>query len=106
MVRCHSWLCSANADAIHVAAGGIVFSGNGEILLQKRADNGQWGLPSGYVDTGESVKQAAVREILEETGDSRVSKTAGRNILGPCAQCYRRVSRWQPNPLRDTGLRV
>ena len=55
-------------DAIHVAAGGIVFNDNGEILLQKRADNGQWGLPSGYVDAGESVKQAAVREVLEETG--------------------------------------
>ena len=55
-------------DAIQVAAGGIVFNAQGEILLQKRADNGWWGLPCGYVDVGESVEQGALREIWEETG--------------------------------------
>ena len=76
-------------DAIHVAAGGIVFNARGEILLQKRADNGQWGLPSGYVDVGESVEQAAVREILEETGiRARVKRLVGiysdpqHNVIG------------------------
>ena len=54
-------------DAICVAASGIVFNEKRQILLQKRADNGQWGLPSGYVDIGESVEQGAVREIWEET---------------------------------------
>ena len=42
--------------------------GNGEILLIKRADNAHWGLPGGHVEPGESVAQAAVREVLEETG--------------------------------------
>ena len=55
-------------DAICVAASGIVFNEKRQILLQKRADNGQWGLPSGYVDTGESVEHGAIREIWEETG--------------------------------------
>ena len=55
-------------DAIHLAASGIVFNGKSEILLQKRADNGWWGLPSGHVDIGESVEQGAIREIWEETG--------------------------------------
>jgi ADP-ribose pyrophosphatase YjhB (NUDIX family) len=42
--------------------------GNGEILLIQRADNAHWGLPGGHVEPGESVAQATVREVLEETG--------------------------------------
>ncbi len=43
-------------------------SGSREVLLMQRSDNGHWGLPGGYVDPGESVLQAAVREVREETG--------------------------------------
>jgi ADP-ribose pyrophosphatase YjhB (NUDIX family) len=43
-------------------------AGASEILLMRRSDNGFWGLPGGYVDPGESVAQAAAREVLEETG--------------------------------------
>jgi ADP-ribose pyrophosphatase YjhB (NUDIX family) len=39
-----------------------------EILLMRRSDNACWGLPGGYVEPGESVTQAAAREVLEETG--------------------------------------
>jgi ADP-ribose pyrophosphatase YjhB (NUDIX family) len=39
-----------------------------EILLMRRSDNGHWGLPGGYVEPGESVQAAAVREVREETG--------------------------------------
>lgn len=39
-----------------------------ELLLMQRSDNGHWGLPGGYVEPGESVVEAARREILEETG--------------------------------------
>ncbi len=38
------------------------------ILLQKRADNGLWGLPGGSLEPGESLEEAAVREISEELG--------------------------------------
>lgn len=76
-------------DAVQAAAGGIVFNMNGEILLQKRADNGWWGLPCGYVDVGESVEHAAIREILEETGiHTRVKRLVGiysdpkHNVIG------------------------
>ena len=45
-----------------------VFNERGEILLQKRADNGFWSMPGGAVDPGESVQQGALREVWEETG--------------------------------------
>jgi ADP-ribose pyrophosphatase YjhB (NUDIX family) len=38
------------------------------VLLQRRDDNGLWGLPGGAVDPGESVSAAVVREVREETG--------------------------------------
>ncbi len=56
------------AERIGCATNGIVFDEDGEVLLQKRADNGWWGLPGGWVDPGESVEQGAVREVWEETG--------------------------------------
>lgn len=40
----------------------------GAFLLMQRSDNGQWGLPGGYVEKGESVGEAAQREVFEETG--------------------------------------
>ena len=39
-----------------------------EILLMRRSDNGYWGLPGGFVELGESVAEAARREVAEETG--------------------------------------
>jgi ADP-ribose pyrophosphatase YjhB (NUDIX family) len=46
-----------------------IFDGSRQkILLTKRTDNGQWCLPSGCVDAGESVAEACEREVLEETG--------------------------------------
>jgi ADP-ribose pyrophosphatase YjhB (NUDIX family) len=38
------------------------------LLLQRRADNGLWGLPGGGVEPGESLSEAVVREVREETG--------------------------------------
>ena len=52
--------------AVGVAA--VVFDGKGWVLLGKRADNGLWGLPSGHVEPAETVEEAAIREVREETG--------------------------------------
>ena len=44
---------------------------NNEILLAKRGTAvflGYWALPGGKVDAGETVEQAVVREVREETG--------------------------------------
>jgi 8-oxo-dGTP pyrophosphatase MutT (NUDIX family) len=46
----------------------VVVNGAGEILLICRTDNGNWALPGGAIDIGESLPQAGIRETLEETG--------------------------------------
>jgi 8-oxo-dGTP pyrophosphatase MutT (NUDIX family) len=50
------------------ACGTLVVNDRGEILLQRRRDTGQWALPMGKQELGETPSQAAVRETLEETG--------------------------------------
>jgi ADP-ribose pyrophosphatase YjhB (NUDIX family) len=40
----------------------------GEILMIQRSDNGNWAIPGGAIDLGESVSEAAIRETREETG--------------------------------------
>lgn len=42
----------------------------GHVLLHKRTDNGMWGLPGGMLEMGESLEDAAVREVFEEVGIS------------------------------------
>jgi ADP-ribose pyrophosphatase YjhB (NUDIX family) len=51
-----------------VAVNAVVFNGQREVLLAKRTDNGLWCLPGGHVDLGETVAQACLRELREETG--------------------------------------
>jgi 8-oxo-dGTP pyrophosphatase MutT (NUDIX family) len=46
----------------------LVVDGDGAILLQRRRDTGQWALPGGKQDFGESAAECAVRECEEETG--------------------------------------
>ncbi len=41
---------------------------SGRVLLMQRKDLGLWSLPGGHVDAEETVAQAAVREVAEETG--------------------------------------
>lgn len=45
-----------------------IYNADGALLLQKRADNGKWGLPGGYMELGESIADTAVREVYEEMG--------------------------------------
>lgn len=38
------------------------------VLLQRRADSGNWSAPGGVMEIGESLAAAATREVHEETG--------------------------------------
>lgn len=49
------------------AAGVALVSPRGRILFLQRAD-GVWELPGGGIEPGERPRQAAVREVVEETG--------------------------------------
>jgi ADP-ribose pyrophosphatase YjhB (NUDIX family) len=40
----------------------------GHILCLRRADDGRWQLPAGFIDLGESIAETAVREGREEMG--------------------------------------
>ncbi len=53
-----------------VAVGAIVFK-SGRVLLVNRGQppsQGQWAIPGGRVELGETLQAAAEREIIEETG--------------------------------------
>ncbi|MCI1893819.1 MAG: NUDIX hydrolase [Lactobacillus sp.] len=49
-------------------SGGILMNNRHEILLQRRQDFHEWGLPGGALELGETVTQACQREFREETG--------------------------------------
>jgi ADP-ribose pyrophosphatase YjhB (NUDIX family) len=51
-----------------VGADAAVVDEAGRVLLVRRADDGCWGLVSGWVDTGETPHETVVRELHEETG--------------------------------------
>ncbi|HSB00292.1 MAG TPA: NUDIX domain-containing protein [Anaerolineales bacterium] len=60
----------------------------GKILLTKREDFETWVLPSGGVEEGESLAQAALRETKEETGlDVELTRLLG---------VYSRLGDWIP----------
>jgi len=54
-----------------VGVGAVVVNGDGRVLLVKRAHEplkGEWSLPGGGVEVGETLDAAVVRELFEETG--------------------------------------
>src|SRR5262245_687690 len=56
------------ATSVVPAASVIVANDDGEILMIRRTDNGNWAVPCGGMDVGESITDTAVRETSEETG--------------------------------------
>jgi len=66
--------CHHNSKLIHRAVDIVIFNKKGEVLLQKRSqykdtNPGFFGLSTaGHVAVGETYKQTAIREMLEEIG--------------------------------------
>ncbi|MGE4347370.1 MAG: NUDIX hydrolase [Flavobacteriaceae bacterium] len=58
---------------VEKAAGGLVYNKRGEILFIFR--NGKWDLPKGGVEKKEKKKEAAMREVEEETGVGKLKIT-------------------------------
>ena len=55
------------------AAGGVVMNAQEEVLMIYR--RGKWDFPKGKVEEGETIEEAALREVSEETGLQRLSIT-------------------------------
>lgn len=57
-------------SAPQVAVGGIVIKDNRILLVKRTKDpnKGRWSIPGGSVELGETLQEAAEREIREETG--------------------------------------
>ncbi|MEV0461432.1 NUDIX domain-containing protein [Nocardia tengchongensis] len=65
------------ANSVRPSAGAFVRRGD-EVLLICRSDNGNWSMPGGAHDPGESLSRTAVRETQEETGvDVRLTGIVG-----------------------------
>ncbi|OEJ31766.1 NUDIX domain-containing protein [Streptomyces subrutilus] len=56
------------ANSIVPAVTAFVVNDTGEVLLERRSDNGRWGMPGGVQEVGENIAGTVVREVLEETG--------------------------------------
>jgi len=70
-----------------VGVGAVVLDGP-RVLLIKRGNpplKGQWSLPGGGVEVGETLEQAVAREVLEETGLTI--------DVGPIVEVLDRISR-------------
>ena len=63
---------------IRVGCSAAIINDEGKVLLTRRLDNGQWCLPSGGMEAGESPAETCIREIFEETGlHVRVKRLVG-----------------------------
>jgi len=56
------------ANSLVPGGSAVVVDGQGRVLLQRRADSGNWALPGGTMDIGETLGQCVIREVKEETG--------------------------------------
>lgn len=59
---------AADAGAPLVAAGVMFVTDDGDVLLLRRSDTGEWAFPGGKVENGETLEEAASRECEEEIG--------------------------------------
>ncbi|KSU83434.1 MULTISPECIES: NUDIX hydrolase [Fictibacillus] len=59
-----------NRGSVWLAAAGLVIQDGKWLMVKKNYGGlkGKWSIPAGFVNAGETVDEAAVREVKEETG--------------------------------------
>jgi 8-oxo-dGTP pyrophosphatase MutT (NUDIX family) len=64
--------------AVRLGVTAAILDPSGRLLLTRRADNGEWCMPGGAVDPGESLAEACAREVREEIGvEARITRLLG-----------------------------
>ena len=66
--RLEFWGDPPPPTAVVALAFAVVSDRDGRVLLARRIDTGNWELPGGTIEPGETATAAAVREVGEETG--------------------------------------
>jgi ADP-ribose pyrophosphatase YjhB (NUDIX family) len=57
-----------NEPFVLPAAAAFIQDKAGDVLLQRRGDTGEWGLPGGAMELGERADETVINEVWEETG--------------------------------------
>ena len=66
------------ANSIAIAVSAFIQDDQRKILMIRRTDNDYYSIPGGQLELGETLAQAAVREVREETGiDAEVTGIIG-----------------------------
>ncbi|MFJ9368900.1 NUDIX domain-containing protein [Nocardia sp. NPDC101769] len=56
------------ANSLVPGGSALVVDSDGQVLMQRRGDSGNWSLPGGIMEIGETLEQCVIRETKEETG--------------------------------------
>lgn len=68
------------ANSLVPGGSALVTDEAGRILLQHRADSGNWSLPGGVMEIGETLGEAVVREVREEFSVTFTAQVTGGTI--------------------------
>ncbi|MGH3002077.1 MAG: NUDIX hydrolase [Gaiellaceae bacterium] len=91
------------------SAGGVVVR-NGRVLLVHRDRYDDWSLPKGKLEPGETWQEAALREVLEETGLScTLGEPLGSTVYAPGGvpkevRWWRMASDGEPGPSDEVDV--
>lgn len=97
---------SRPVHSVSVAA--VVTDDQGNVLVVKRRDNGDWQIPGGILELEESIEAGVRREVLEETGvvvePERLTGVYKNLRLGVVALVFRsRVISGAPGPTEESA---